>query len=287
MTDLKAIKSEISAAASDAAKTVVSVDNEMKEKNLFRANPSLIEGLDLTHMPAHIAFIMDGNRRWAKDHEKHSLEGHRAGVKSLREVVEGSLDLNELAIPGKGIQYLTFYAFSKENWNRSWTEIDGLMQIFERAAVEELMNLHKRNIRIKIIGSVEDLPQTLVARLDEMVELTSKNTGLNMHFALSYSGRWEIVKAVRRIANAIKDGNLNPDDINEGIFQKYLQTWDAPDPDLLVRTSGEMRISNFLLWQLAYTEIYVTEIYWPDFDRLKLVDAIRIYQSRDRRYGAD
>ena len=195
--------------------------------------------------------------------------------------------MNEIAGDENKIQYLTFYAFSKENWNRSIGEIESLMQIFERAAVEELMNLHKRNIKIRIIGSVEDLPPSLVSKLDDMVNLTANNTGLIMHFALSYSGRWEIVKTARRLANAVLEGKLAPDDIDENVFQKYLQTWDAPDPDLLIRTSGEMRISNFLLWQLAYSEILVTDIYWPDFDRFRLVDAISIFQSRERRYGAD
>ena len=278
---------EIKPSTADVPKPTVSSGDKQEDKNLFRADPSLIEGLDLNNLPIHIAFIMDGNRRWARDHSKHSLEGHRAGVKALREVVEGTLDINELTQPEKRIQYLTFYAFSKENWNRSYFEVDGLMQIFERAAVEELLNLHKRNIKIKIIGSVEDLPASLMKRLNEMVELTSHNTGLNMHFALSYSGRWEIVKAVRRMAKAVIEDKLNPDDLDESMFQKFLETWDAPDPDLLIRTSGEMRISNFLLWQLAYTEIYVTNIYWPDFSRMTLVEALRDFQARSRRYGAD
>ena len=260
---------------------------EERGPNLFKENPELVKNIDFTKLPTHIAFIMDGNRRWANSNGKHKLEGHRAGVKALRDVVECALDLNEIACENNNIQNLTFYAFSKENWNRSLFEIEGLMKIFERAAIDELMNLHKRNIRIKIIGSVEDLPGSLVERLDQMVNLTANNTGLTMHFALSYSGRWEIVKTARRLAHAVQEGKLKPDEITEDLFQKYLLTWNAPDPDLLVRTSGEMRISNFLLWQLAYTEIYVTDIYWPDFDRVRLIDAIEVFQSRTRRYGAD
>jgi undecaprenyl diphosphate synthase len=255
--------------------------------NIFHTEPALLEKIDLRSLPRHIAVIMDGNRRWAAQMGKHKMEGHHAGVKALREVVECALDINEIAGEENRIHYMTFYAFSKENWNRSIGEIESLMQIFEQAAVNELMNLHKRNIRIRIIGSVEDLPKSLVKKLDEMVKLTSENTGLIMHFALSYSGRWEIVKTARRLANAVNNGIIAADDIDETVFQKYLQTWDAPDPDLLIRTSGEMRISNFLLWQLAYSEIYVTEVLWPDFNRYSLIDAISEYQSRERRYGAD
>jgi undecaprenyl diphosphate synthase len=268
-------------------KAIAVGESEKKAPNMFIEQPELIKNVDMAKLPNHIAIIMDGNRRWATGKGKHKIEGHHAGVKSLREVVECAIDLNEIAGEASKIKYLTFYAFSKENWNRSIPEIESLMQIFEHAAIEELMNLHKRNIRIRIIGSVEDLPKSLVKRLDEMVKLTSGNTGLTMHFALSYSGRWEIVKTARRLAQAVTEGKLSPDEIDESIFQQYLLTWDAPDPDLLIRTSGEMRISNFLLWQLAYTEIIVSDIFWPDFDRAQLIEAIEIFQARERRYGAD
>jgi len=268
-------------------KAIAVGESENKAPNMFIEQPELLKDIDMTRLPKHIAIIMDGNRRWAIGKGKHKIEGHHAGVKSLREVVECAIDLNEIAGEASKIKYLTLYAFSKENWNRSIFEIESLMKIFEHAAIEELMNLHKRNIRIRIIGSVEDLPKSLIERLDEMVKLTSGNTGLTMHFALSYSGRWEIVKTARRLAQAVSEGKLSPDEIDEEIFQKYLLTWDAPDPDLLIRTSGEMRISNFLLWQLAYTEIYVSDIFWPDFDRVKLIDAIKVFQARERRYGAD
>lgn len=271
----------------DINKSVSVSETENKEPNMFLERPELLKDVDMKRLPKHIAIIMDGNRRWAIGKGKHAIEGHHAGVKSLREIVECAIDLNEIVDGGKKIQNMTFYAFSKENWNRSIFEIEGLMKIFERAAIEELMNLHKRNIKIRIIGSVEDLPKSLVKHLDEMVKLTSNNTGLVMHFALSYSGRWEIVKTVRRLAEAVIEGKLSPDEIDEDIFQQYLLTWNAPDPDLLIRTSGEMRISNFLLWQLAYTEIYVTDIFWPDFDRARLMDAIKVFQARERRYGAD
>ncbi len=277
----------IAGTKADLTKNVSVSETENREPNMFFEQPELLKDIDMTRLPKHIAIIMDGNRRWAMGKGKHKIEGHHAGVKSLREVVECAIDLNEIAGKDNEIQYMTFYAFSKENWNRSIPEIKSLMKIFEHAAIKELMDLHKRNIRIRIIGSVEDLPPSLVKRLDEMVKLTSKNTGLVMHFALSYSGRWEIVKTARRLAQAVTDGKLSPDEIDEELFQKYLLTWDARDPDLLIRTSGEMRISNFLLWQLAYTEIYVTDIFWPDFDRVKLIDAIKVFQARERRYGAD
>ncbi|MFH1514726.1 MAG: polyprenyl diphosphate synthase [bacterium] len=280
--------SEITTGIDTEIKKPVAVNDKLRDApNRFLENPELIKKIDIKKLPKHIALIMDGNRRWAIERGKHKIEGHHAGVKALRDVVECALDLNEIAGDDHKIQYMTFYAFSKENWNRSIFEIEGLMKIFEQAAIEELMNLHRRNIKIRIIGSVEDLPNSLVDRLNEMVELTANNTGLGMHFAISYSGRWEIVKTARRLANAVLDGNLAPDDIDENVFQKYLLTWDAPDPDLLVRTSGEMRISNFLLWQLAYTEIFVTDVNWPDFDHIQLINAIECFQSRDRRYGAD
>ena len=266
---------------------VPEADTSRNEPNRFLENPELLKKIDIKNLPRHIALIMDGNRRWAIEQGKHKIEGHHAGVKALREIVECALDLNEIAGDDNKIQYMTFYAFSKENWNRSIFEIDGLMKIFEQAAIEELMNLHRKNIKIRIIGSVEDLPNSLVKRLNEMVELTANNTGLVMHFAISYSGRWEIVKTARRLANAVLEGHIAPDDIDENVFQKYLSTYNAPDPDLLVRTSGEMRISNFLLWQLAYTEIFVTDVNWPDFDHKRLISAIECFQSRDRRYGAD
>lgn len=278
---------KITSADIDLKKPVVVGESENIAPNMLIEQPELLKNIDLAKLPKHIAIIMDGNRRWATGKGKHKIEGHHAGVKSLREVVECAIDLNEISGDASKIQYMTFYAFSKENWNRSIPEIESLMKIFEHAAIEELMNLHRRNIRIRIIGSVEDLPKSLVKRLDEMVKLTSKNTGLTMHFALSYSGRWEIVKTARRLAQAVTEGKLSPDEIDEDTFQQYLLTWDAPDPDLLIRTSGEMRISNFLLWQLAYTEIIVSDIFWPDFDRTRLIEAIEIFQARERRYGAD
>jgi undecaprenyl diphosphate synthase len=247
-------------------------------------NPLLLEGLDPAKLPRHIAFIMDGNRRWAKENGKDKLEGHRAGAKTIREVLETILDINA-AVGRKAIEICTFYAFSKENWNRSIFEVAGLMRIFEATAIRELAHLHERNIKVKIIGNLGDLPENLQESIHEILKTTHNNTGLLANFALSYSGRNEIVKAAKRIWEKISTGELDLDDINEDNFQKYLDTGDLPDPDLLVRTSGEMRFSNFLLWQIAYTELWVTDLFWPDFRGEHIVQALKDYQARDRRYG--
>lgn len=240
--------------------------------------------VDFTRLPKHIAFIMDGNRRWARSKNLHVLEGHRAGVSKAREVSDVCLDINAAA-GFRAIEVLTFFAFSKENWNRSFSEVTGLMQIFENAAIREIYPLHERNIRVKIIGDKADLPASLVERIKKIEDLTKDNTALDANFCLSYSGRHDIINSIRRIKGAVDRGELQPDDIDEEVISKHLDTWEQPDPDLLIRTSGEMRFSNFLLWQIAYTELWVTPVYWPDFTNLNLIEAIREFQKRERRYG--
>ena len=248
------------------------------------AKSELLNGLDPASLPRHIAFIMDGNRRWAKANDKDKLEGHRAGAMTIREVLETVLDINA-AIGRKAIEICTFYAFSKENWNRSIFEVTGLMRIFEATAIRELRPLNERNIKIRTLGNLDDLPENVQDSIHEILKTTHSNTGVLANFALSYSGRNEIVKAVKRIWEKIDSGELDPDDITEDNFRKYLDTGDLPDPDLLVRTSGEMRFSNFLLWQIAYTELWVTDLFWPDFKGEHLINALKDYQKRDRRYG--
>jgi len=245
---------------------------------------NLLSEINLAMLPRHIAFIMDGNRRWAKERRLNKLEGHRAGVKTVREAVEMTLDINRLT-GTDSIEILTFYAFSKENWKRPLLEVSGLMQIFEKAAIREIEKLHERNIQVFILGNLNDLPGSLHKRVQDIRNLTAKNTGLKINFALSYSGRNEIVKGVKKLFQDYKDGKVNIDDLDERSFAKYLDTGELPDPDLLIRTSGEMRFSNFLLWQIAYTELWVTPIYWPDFRRSHYLQALKDYQKRDRRFG--
>ncbi len=228
-------------------------------------------------LPKHVAIIMDGNGRWAKERGKIRVMGHKAGVKSVRDIVEASRQL--------GIQYLTLYTFSKENWKRPKHEISALMNILVSALHEDTEELHKNNIRINFIGRSEDLPEKVQKTLLEAVELTKNNTQMVLSLALSYSGRWEIMEAAKKLAKAVRDGEIDPEAIDETVFENALSTYDLPDPELMIRTSGEMRLSNFLLWQLAYSEIHISECYWPDFDRLKYYDALRDFQCRERRYG--
>ena len=240
--------------------------------------------LNLAMLPRHVAFIMDGNRRWAKERKLNKLEGHRAGVKTVRESVEMTLDINRLA-GRNAIEILTFYAFSRENWKRPLLEVSGLMQIFEKAAIREIQKLHERNIRVEILGNLGDLPTSLYKRVKDIVNLTKNNTGLTINFALSYSGRNEIVKGVKRLFEEYERGKVDMDKLDERTFAQFLDTGGLPDPDLLIRTSGEMRFSNFLLWQIAYTELWVTPVYWPDFRRSHYLQALKDYQKRERRFG--
>lgn len=235
------------------------------------------EKLIAEKLPRHIAIIMDGNGRWAKEQGKDRLFGHYHGVESVRNIVEGCAELE--------IQYLTLYAFSTENWDRPKDEVTGLMELLVQTIRKEVPTLNKNNIRLHLIGNLEMLPPSARKELDEACEETKKNSGLNLVMALSYSSRWEIINAVKNIGKEIKKGLLDPDDITDDIFKNYLCTVSLPDPELMIRTSGEYRISNFLLYQLAYTELYFTDTLWPDFRKENLYDALLDYQNRERRFG--
>lgn len=232
---------------------------------------------DLNMIPKHIAIIMDGNGRWAKMKGKARIYGHQAGVEAVRKVVEACSEL--------GVQYLTLYAFSTENWNRPEEEVNALMELLVRTIRRETPDLNRNNVRIGMIGDGHSLPKACVDELEESKRITAGNTGLNLILALSYSGRWEITNAVQQIAQKVAAGELQPADISDATITAHLNTAGIPDPELLIRTSGEYRLSNFLLWQSAYTEYYFTDTLWPDFDREALVQAIVDYQNRERRFG--
>ena len=228
-------------------------------------------------IPKHVAIIMDGNGRWAKERFLPRLAGHREGINSVRDITR---------ICGKiGVEYLTLYTFSKENWKRPPAEVSALMTLLLRTIKKEVKGLHENNVKFNVIGDLEMLPTSTKNGLQEGVTLTSKNTGLNLSLALNYGSRQEIIKAVQCLAREVRDGFLKPEEIDEELFSSNLYTKVIPDPDLMIRTSGESRLSNFLLWQSAYTEIYMTNIYWPDFREEELMKAIKNYQNRERRYG--
>lgn len=235
------------------------------------------EELDLECLPNHIAIIMDGNGRWARRKGNPRVFGHKNGVAAVRDTVEACAEI--------GIKYLTLYAFSTENWNRPRTEVDALMSLLVNTINKETKTLLDNNVRLNAIGDLESLPKNVGANLQGAIEKTKNNTGLNLVLALSYSARWEIINAVQQIAKDASEGKLSPDSIDNDKFSNYLTTKDFPDPELLIRTSGETRISNFLLWQLAYTEMYFTPTLWPDFRREHLFEAIADYQCRERRFG--
>lgn len=235
------------------------------------------ENLDKHNLPRHIAVIMDGNGRWAKKKGAMRVFGHKNAIEAVRDTTEACAEL--------GIGYLTLYAFSTENWNRPKAEVNALMELLVMTIKKEIKTLQKNNVRLQAIGDLENLPGNCQQELQEAIDKTSTNTGLTLILALSYSGRWEIVQAARQLAAEAKAGTLDPRSIDSELFGKYLNTRQFPDPELLIRTSGEMRISNFLLWQLAYTEIYITEVLWPDFRRNHLYEAIDAYQKRERRFG--
>lgn len=238
---------------------------------------TLKDKIDMTRIPQHVAVIMDGNGRWAKQHGKERLFGHYNGVESVRVVVETSVKL--------GIKYLTLYTFSTENWNRPKAEVDGLMELLVDNIIKETPTFHKNNIRFTTIGDNSLLPEKALRKLEECIAETALNTGMTLVLALSYSSRWEITDAVRRIAAKVKDGELSIDDINDQVVSDNLTTAGIPDPELLIRTSGELRLSNYLLWQMAYTELYFTDTLWPDFREESLYEAIVDYQKRERRFG--
>jgi len=229
------------------------------------------------NLPRHVAVIMDGNGRWAERRGQPRILGHRAGMKSVRAVIEAAGDI--------GIEALTLYAFSKENWKRPPTEVQALMGLLRRYMKSERVELVERGVRVEAIGDLDQLDAAARDELDKLIAATIHCDRLRVTLALSYGGRAEIVEAARRIARAVLAGELDPDALDERVFCRFLYAPDLPDPDLLVRTSGEMRISNFLLWQIAYTELYVTDTLWPDFDRAAFFAAIEDYQSRERRFG--
>ncbi len=231
----------------------------------------------MTRLPSHIAIIMDGNGRWAKEKGEDRLYGHLHGVESVRNIVEGAAEL--------GIKYLTLYAFSTENWDRPKYEVSGLMELLVDTIKNEVPVLNKNNIKLHVIGDTDMLPEAANHELNEALNETSKNTGLNLIMALSYSSRWEIANAVKQIARDVEDKQLKADDINQETIKQYLTTKAFPDPELMIRTSGEYRISNFLLYQLAYAELHFTNTLWPDFRKENLAEAIVDYQSRERRFG--
>jgi undecaprenyl diphosphate synthase len=238
---------------------------------------SLKDKINLQQLPRHIAIIMDGNGRWAKEKGQDRLYGHYHGVESVREIVEGCAEL--------GVGYLTLYAFSTENWDRPEDEVTGLMELLVDTIRKEVETLNKNNIRLYVIGDIKMLPDYARNELQEAMEQTAKNTGLSLIMALSYSSRWEIAEAIKHIAEDVKKGNLDPTFINQQTIQQYLCTSNFPDPELMIRTSGEYRISNFLLYQIAYTELYFTDVRWPDFRKEKLYEAILDFQGRERRFG--
>ena len=237
----------------------------------------LLEKINKEQLPRHIAIIMDGNGRWAKEQGQDRLYGHFHGVESVRNIVEGAAEM--------GIGYLTLYAFSTENWDRPEYEVVGLMELLVSTIRQEVDSLHKNNIKLHVIGDMNMLPEYARKELNEALEITSENTGLNLIMALSYSGRWELLNAVKNIAYEVKNGRLNVEEINQDTLQKFLCTSGFPDPELMIRTSGEFRISNFLLYQLAYAELYFTNVRWPDFRKENLYEALVDFQNRERRFG--
>jgi undecaprenyl diphosphate synthase len=235
------------------------------------------EQIDLTRLPEHIAIIMDGNGRWAKNQGKIRHFGHETGVLSVKDIVEGCADI--------GIKYLTVYAFSTENWNRPIEEVNALMELLISTINNETPTLTKNNIRLNAIGDIASLPQKCIDDLKSAMDKTAGNTRCTLTLALSYSAKWEILNAAKKLAAKIQDGQMTVDGINEENFAAQLTTLNMPDPELMIRTSGEHRISNFLLWQMAYTEFYFTDTLWPDFRQEDLFEAIVDYQKRERRFG--
>jgi undecaprenyl diphosphate synthase len=238
---------------------------------------SLLEQIDMNRLPQHVAIIMDGNGRWAKEKGKLRAFGHQSGVLSVRDTIEGAVKA--------GIPYITLYAFSTENWNRPKLEVYALMELLVSTINRETKNLMQNGVRLNAIGDLLSLPGKCYRQLQETIQKTSGNTSCTLTLALSYSSRWEITQAARAIAQAVKAGSLDPQDINEDLFAQHLSTAGIPDPELLIRTSGEYRISNYLLWQLAYAELYFTPKLWPDFRREDLYEAVIDFQKRERRFG--
>ena len=238
---------------------------------------SFKENIDFNRLPKHIAVIMDGNGRWAKKKGARRIFGHRNAVQAVRDVTECCGEL--------GVKYLTLYAFSTENWSRPKEEVEGLMELLVNTLKQEIGTLMENQVKLKTIGDTSHLPGNCQKNLDWAINETKNNSGLTLILALSYSDRWEIIEATKKLATDVKEGKLEISAINEGTFANYLKTSGIPDPELLIRTSGELRISNFLLWQIAYTELFITPTLWPDFTKEHLYEAIWSYQQRERRFG--
>lgn len=243
----------------------------------MRPLASFKEHIDFSNLPRHIAVIMDGNGRWAKKRGALRIFGHRNAVQAVKDVTEGCGEI--------GINYLTLYAFSTENWGRPKEEIEGLMELLVNTLKQEINTLMENQVKLITIGDTSNLPRDCQKNLAWAKDMTKSNSGLTLVLALSYSGRWEMVQAIKQIATEVKEGKIRESDINEKIVEQHLQTTGIPDPELLIRTSGEMRVSNFLLWQIAYTELYITPTLWPDFRKENLYEAIWAYQQRERRFG--
>jgi len=241
------------------------------------AENDLLAKINPERIPKHIAIIMDGNGRWAKNKGHLRIFGHKHGVRTVRNVVETASEL--------GVKYLTLYAFSTENWNRPKLEVNALMELLAESIKRETASMMENGIRLEIIGNIDELPRNCNKQLLETVEATKDNKRMTLILALSYSGRWDIIEAVRKIAAEVKKGNIEPDKIDENVLNAALNTAKFPNPDLLIRTSGEQRISNFLLWEIAYSEIHFTPVLWPDFTTDDFYNAILDYQSRERRFG--
>lgn len=250
----------------------------MIAKECSPTEQELLEKIDHNNLPRHVAIIMDGNGRWAQKRFLPRIAGHRVGLRSVHEVVEAASDI--------GIEVLTLYAFSTENWRRPRKEINALMGLLVKFLRKELKEMHEKNVQFRTIGRISALPELVCRELDHAVKTTKTNSGIIVNVALNYSGRTEMVDAVRGIIKDVDDDKISAEDINEQLISRYLYTSQVPDPDLLIRTSGELRISNFLLWQLAYAEIVVTDTFWPDFRRPEFFQAIIEYQKRERRFGA-
>ena len=237
----------------------------------------LMQQIDRERLPQHIAIIMDGNGRWAKERGKQRLFGHQSAIQSVREVSEASAEI--------GVPYLTLYAFSTENWNRPFAEVTGLMSLLATTIRNEVSTMNKNSIKLNAIGDLKSLPKSNYDQLMQAIDNTSHNTRMVLTLALSYSGRWDLKQATQRMAEDAVSGKIKPQEIDDKMTSSYLSTANMPDPELLIRTSGEERISNFLLWQLAYSELYFTPKYWPDFRKADLYEAILNYQHRERRFG--
>ncbi|MBK7383356.1 MAG: isoprenyl transferase [Flavobacteriales bacterium] len=242
-----------------------------------QATDDLKARIERARVPEHVAIIMDGNGRWAQLHGEHRIVGHANGVRSVREALTGATEI--------GVRYLTLYAFSTENWNRPKEEVDALMDLLVKTVVDEITELQENSVRLNAIGDLDSLPTACRATLDDAIASTAKNERITLTLALSYSSRWEITRMVRSIAAEVKAGTLDPEKIDERTVAQHLCTHNIPDPELLIRTSGELRISNFLLWQIAYAELWFTPVLWPDFRKQHLFEAVLDYQGRERRFG--